>query len=192
MPVFDGGDPDGWILRAERYFRFYRLSENDKIEAAVVSMEGDALKWFQWENRRHPISSWGEMKEFMLKQFRPTNVGSLYEQWLATGQTTTVLEYRRQFIEKAAPLEQVPESILMGEFIQGLKQDIQHEIRAVNPYTLEQTMDLALRIDERNRAAGVKRAGPTSSKQGSYSIYNNSPVQNPRGYYGTQSSPSGA
>lgn len=46
MPVFDGGDPDGWILRAERYFRFYRLSENDKIEAAVVSMEGDALSGF--------------------------------------------------------------------------------------------------------------------------------------------------
>lgn len=27
MPLFDGANPDGWILRAERYFDFYRLNE---------------------------------------------------------------------------------------------------------------------------------------------------------------------
>lgn len=43
MPVFDVQNPDGWILRAERYFSFYKLGEEDKIEAAVVSLEGDGL-----------------------------------------------------------------------------------------------------------------------------------------------------
>lgn len=31
MPLFDGTNPDGWILRAERYHHFYRLSEEDKL-----------------------------------------------------------------------------------------------------------------------------------------------------------------
>ncbi|KAL4571571.1 hypothetical protein LXL04_018332 [Taraxacum kok-saghyz] len=52
MPLFDGSHPDGWILRAERYFSFYKLSEADKVEAAVVALEGDALLWFQWEYLR--------------------------------------------------------------------------------------------------------------------------------------------
>ncbi|CAH1440276.1 unnamed protein product [Lactuca virosa] len=56
MPLFDGENPDGWILRAERYFNFYKLSEADKLEAAVVALEGDALLWFQWEHNRRPIT----------------------------------------------------------------------------------------------------------------------------------------
>lgn len=40
MPLFDGVNPDGWILRAERYHQFYRLIEEDKLEAAIVALEG--------------------------------------------------------------------------------------------------------------------------------------------------------
>lgn len=46
LPTFDGTNPDGWILRAERYFKFHHLDEEDKVEAAVVALEGDALLWF--------------------------------------------------------------------------------------------------------------------------------------------------
>lgn len=43
MPLFDGVNLDGWILKAERYFNFYRLNEGDKLEATIVALEGDAL-----------------------------------------------------------------------------------------------------------------------------------------------------
>lgn len=26
MPLFDGEDPDGWIMRVEKYFDFYKLT----------------------------------------------------------------------------------------------------------------------------------------------------------------------
>lgn len=64
MPIFEGTDPDGWILRIERYFSFYRLTETEKLEAVVVGLEGDALRWFQWENKRRPIRRWDELREF--------------------------------------------------------------------------------------------------------------------------------
>lgn len=47
LPVFEGNNPDGWILRAERYFSFYRLNEEEKLEAAVVGLDGEALLWYQ-------------------------------------------------------------------------------------------------------------------------------------------------
>lgn len=58
LSQFDGTNPDGWILRAERYFTFYQLTGEEKLEAAVVGFEGDALIWYQWEHRRRPIRRW--------------------------------------------------------------------------------------------------------------------------------------
>lgn len=163
MPLFDGQDPDGWILRVERYFSFYRLNEEEKMEAAVVGMEGEALSWYQWEHRRRPIRIWVELKELLLKQFRPVNSGSLYEQWLAVSQSGSVEEYRRQFIKLAAPLENVPEQILMGQFINGLKDEVKAEVRLLNPVNLDWAMDLAVRVEEKNRAGGNKGNGVRST-----------------------------
>lgn len=137
----------GWILRAERYFSFYRLSEEDRLEAAVVALEGDPLLWYQWEHRRRPIKSWEDLKSLLLRQFRSTRVGSLYEQWLAVKQETSVGEYQRAFIETLAPLKYVPEEVAMGHFINGLKNDIRAEVRVMSPINLDRAMDLAIRIE---------------------------------------------
>lgn len=60
-------------------------------------------------------------------------------------------DYQRRFIELVSPLDGVPESIMMGQFVNGLKEDIKAEIRVLNPYTLDETMDLSIRVEERNR-----------------------------------------
>lgn len=60
-------------------------------------------------------------------------------------------EFRRKFIEMAAPLEKIPENILMGHFVNGLKEDIKAEVRMLGLYNLEQAMDLALKVEEKNR-----------------------------------------
>lgn len=51
MPAFDGKDPDGWILQAERYFAIYQLLDGEKVEAAVLSLNRDALSWFRWSDK---------------------------------------------------------------------------------------------------------------------------------------------
>ena len=44
FPLFDDYQTDILILRAERYFSFYRLIK-EKSEVAVVVLEGDELSW---------------------------------------------------------------------------------------------------------------------------------------------------
>lgn len=46
MPVFEGEDPLGWIFRVERYFLVNGVPEVEKLDAAMVSLEGKALSWF--------------------------------------------------------------------------------------------------------------------------------------------------
>lgn len=95
LPPFEGINPVGWIMRAERYYHFYRLSEEVKVEAVVVGLEGDTLLWYQWEQQtRKPINTWEEMKGMLLRQFRPLDAGSLHEQWLTLVQEGTMEDYR--------------------------------------------------------------------------------------------------
>lgn len=136
LPLFDITNPDGWILRAERFFHFYRLGEEDQLKAAIVALDGDALLWFQWEHRRHPLTSWEALKKLLLRRFRTTATGTLHEQWLAHRQTDTVADYQRRFIELLAPIEGVPEEIAKGQYLNGLKEDIRIEVRILDSFTL--------------------------------------------------------
>lgn len=147
------------------------------MEAAVVGFEGDALLWYQWEHRRRPIRRWEDMRSLILKQFRPLHSGTLCEQWLAVKQTGTVAEFRRSFIEMAAPLEQVPEAILLAHFINGLKDDIKAEVRMLGLYTLELAMELALKVEEKNR---VRSFGSGYSKS-SFTTLRPNPIVPPTG-----------
>lgn len=126
LPLFSGENPDGWIMRAERYFKFHRLTEDEKVEAAVVALEGEALLWFQWEDSRRTITRWEELKGMVLRQFRPKSAGTLHEQWLNHRQTEKmgVAEYKRRFIELLAPLGNIQEEVAKGHFINGLREEV--------------------------------------------------------------------
>ncbi|KAL4575031.1 hypothetical protein LXL04_021871 [Taraxacum kok-saghyz] len=157
MLTFDRKDPDGWILQAERYFTIYQLIDEEKIEAAVLSLNGDALAWYRWTNRQQELRTWEEIKAMLLKRFRPIHGGDLYEQWPALVQTGTTDEYVRRFIELSAPLEGVTEHVALGNFLNGLKAPIKSELRLWAPQTWGRAIDLAQQIEEKNRA--VKASG---------------------------------
>ena len=143
MPTFDGRDPDGWILQAERYFAIYQLINEEKIEAAVLSLNGDALAWFRWASKRQMISSWEDMKTVFLKRSRLIHGGNLYEKWSALRQTDTTEEYVRKFIELSAPLDGVTEQVALGKFIDGIQSPIKTELRMWEPENLGQAFHLA-------------------------------------------------
>lgn len=52
----------------------------------------------------------------------------------------------------------------MGHFINGLKEDIRKEIQVLQPYNLKQAMDLAIRVEDRDRVEKNVGSGSWSSK----------------------------
>lgn len=46
-PYFTGDDLYGWIYRAKRYFEINQISDEEKLLAASICLEGKALNWFQ-------------------------------------------------------------------------------------------------------------------------------------------------
>lgn len=166
LPLFDGTNPDGWILWAERYFNFYCLSEEEKIEATVVALEGQALIWFQWEHRRRPTERWEQVKTLLRRQFRSLTAGTLQEQWLGHNQEGTVTEYRLKFIELLAPLENVSEELALGQFLNALKSEIRAEVRLLGPVSVDHAMELALMVVDKLRLGYIHKGdwrGSTST-----------------------------
>lgn len=66
IPIFKGearDDPLGWFHRVERYFIVNRLTEKDKLDAAMLCLEGESLEWYQWGEERTPMDTWAKFKE---------------------------------------------------------------------------------------------------------------------------------
>lgn len=125
-----------------------------------------------------------------MRQFRPAKWGSLYEQWLATIQETPVQEYRRKFIETTAPLDQISESLLLGHFINGLKEDVKVEVRLLSPMNLEHAMEIVVKVEEKQRIIRLLRQRLRSVKTGTYSTHSSRGLHSSYSPSGMPTSPS--
>nr|GEV90474.1 ankyrin repeat-containing protein [Tanacetum cinerariifolium] len=121
------------------------------------------LAWYRWSDKREPFRCWEHLKLKLLNRFQPSQDGNLYEQFLKIKQDGTAREYVTLFETLAAQLEGISENILEGTFIKGLKQDLRHSVRVLQPKGLSQTIELALMIDE-TRSGSSGETGKGSGK----------------------------
>lgn len=52
---FESEDPQGWILKAEKYFLYYQMLEELKVDIAALFLDGDALDYFAWVSRERTL-----------------------------------------------------------------------------------------------------------------------------------------
>ncbi|RZS22500.1 hypothetical protein BHM03_00055301 [Ensete ventricosum] len=94
FPRWEEGDSIRWILRSERYFRFYRTANATRVEIAAIHLEGNAIQWFNWFKHTHKGFSWQRFKEGLLDRFRPTDFNNIDRQLAKIRQTSTIQEYQ--------------------------------------------------------------------------------------------------
>ena len=153
------------------------MSEEEITEAAIMSLEGDALSRFHWEHQQQPICRWEELKLLLLEYFRPLDEGTLQEQWMSVMQTGTVAAYQKEFIIKANPISKIEESISLGSYLKGLKDDVRREFRVHGLITLKETMIWSLRIDQKLHPEASQNLGQEYPYQ--KKSYFNTPPHNP-------------
>ena len=83
---------------------------------------------------REAFGSWENLKRRLLLHFRPTQEGSLCEQFLAMRQRGSVAEYRQEFEILATPLKGISEEVMESTFMNGLLPEIRAELRLLQPY----------------------------------------------------------
>ncbi|XP_062077785.1 uncharacterized protein LOC133782484 [Humulus lupulus] len=153
VPSFNGENPDGWIMQAERFFVCHEYDEEEKVEAAFISFSGDALLWYQYESNKRNIHNWEELKKLLLRHFRDQQEGSLYDQFLTVKQEGTVSEYKRKFIRLLAPLGTVEPAVQLSTFLNGLTPSLWAELRIMRPRNVDEAMEIVQDIEDKNRVA---------------------------------------
>ena len=148
MPIFEGEDAHGWIYRMERYFDIQEIQEMDQLWAAVLCMEGPALSWYRWSEGRAPFRSWKGLKSRLLERFQQSYEGTLCEQFLGITQDGTARDYVALFGRLACELVGIPEPVLQGTFINGLRPELRASIRVMQPEGLDHAMKLSISINE--------------------------------------------
>lgn len=157
IPLFRGDDAYGWIVRTERYFKLNRVEEEEKLDAVVIALEDQALNWYQWWEEQNTDLTWDAFKEALVRRFQPGLVQNPFGPLLSVKQTESVMKYREQFEREAAPLKREERVMLKGIFLNGLKEEIQAELKLHGECTLDEMMDRALLLEEKNTA--MKKGG---------------------------------
>ncbi|XP_031268741.1 uncharacterized protein LOC116127234 [Pistacia vera] len=140
FPIFSGEDPFGWTFHVDRYFAINKYGPSEMVEAAAICMEGRALNWCQWVEGRDPFKTWEELKAALIARFRPSFQGSAHEALVALKQISTVTEYREDFEALTAALKYLGEELLMGVFINGLREEIRAKLRVLRPSSLQEVI----------------------------------------------------
>lgn len=93
---------------------------------------------------------WGTFKKLLLSRFQHSQARDAYEMLMALRQTGTVTEYRERFESLSAPLTEASDEMLMGAFRNGLKEEIRTELRLMRIGSLQDLMDTAHGLKEKN------------------------------------------
>ncbi|KAM3198731.1 hypothetical protein P3L10_034530 [Capsicum annuum] len=95
FPRFCGENPELWISRAERYFDFYEVAEENKLSLASCYLDGAALSWYQWLFRNNQLVDPKQFTAKVLIRFPKQHLESLKSR--LANQTPSVTEYSTRF-----------------------------------------------------------------------------------------------
>lgn len=119
ISLFSGEDAYGWVTQLERYFQLKGVTEEVRLQAIVVAMEGRALRWYQWLDSCTSKQSWEIFKIAVIRRFQPALAQNRYEVLLNLKQEKSVKEFREQFKLYAGPLRCTSPEYLKGIFLCG-------------------------------------------------------------------------
>ncbi|RRT39875.1 hypothetical protein BHM03_00020616 [Ensete ventricosum] len=97
FPVWEDGDPTGWISRVEKFFHLHRTPEESMVEIASTQLKGDAIQWYDLYETCHGVPSWGQFKREFLIRFRLSEYKNINGQLAKICQASTVQEYQSRF-----------------------------------------------------------------------------------------------
>ncbi|XP_057419854.1 uncharacterized protein LOC130713989 [Lotus japonicus] len=136
IPIFGGDDAYGWTHKLERYFALRGVSEEDRMQATLLALEGKALSWFQWWERCNPNPTWEGFKLAVIRRFQPAMVQNPFELLLSLKQTGTVEEFVEEFEKYVGALKEIDQDFAKGIFLNGLKEEVKMEVKLYELPTL--------------------------------------------------------
>ena len=68
-----GEDPTRCIYKAEKFFRYQRIVDNEKVLLTFFNLQDEALQWYQWFEKTQRDVSWEEFTHALCVWFGPSD-----------------------------------------------------------------------------------------------------------------------
>ncbi|XP_019228862.1 PREDICTED: uncharacterized protein LOC109209954 [Nicotiana attenuata] len=173
FPHFEEGDPRSWLRKCERYFHYNHITNpQQKLEAVVLHLNGRAESWYFSYQLSRGIVRWSDFIEEICKRFNDSDNSNLklLGEFKRVEQKGTVNEYLERFEDLKVwvliKYPAIPEEFFLGFFIEGLKEEIRHTVKMLDPYSLSHAVEKAIHKEnlietmaKKNRFSGVRSVG---------------------------------
>ncbi|XP_004514546.1 uncharacterized protein [Cicer arietinum] len=173
IPIFSGDDACSWTHLLERYFELRSVPGEEKLHTTLVAIEGRALSWYYWWARCNLEPTWDGFKLAVVCRFQPSMVQNPIELLLALKQTGTMVEFVEEFEKYVGALKTIDQEFARGIFMNGLKEEIQVEVKLYELKSLSDLIQKSIMIEEKNlvwtkKGTNTFTKPTTTSKASSY------------------------
>ncbi|XP_019252808.1 PREDICTED: uncharacterized protein LOC109231614 [Nicotiana attenuata] len=150
IPYFEGVDPCAWLRKCERFFQHNNITDpQQKLEEAVIHLNGKAEPWYFSYHISKGVVRWSEFTTEICSRFEGASNRklNLIGEFKKIEQTGTVDEYLEKFEELKAWVlirnPTIPEEFFLEFFIEGLKEEIRHTVKMLDPYSFNKAVKKA-------------------------------------------------
>lgn len=117
----DSDDPTSWICRAEQFFSFQNIPQEERLQLSTYHLEGEAQLWYQLLKSEDEEITWNNLKEGLLTRYGPTEYANFFGYLTKLKQTGSVRQYQGQFERLLSRVDKLSSSQQVGCFTTGLK-----------------------------------------------------------------------
>ncbi|KAG1330290.1 hypothetical protein COCNU_02G002580 [Cocos nucifera] len=175
LPIFRGEPGECPAAHLARFDRVCRANNATTVDTVVrifpVTLDGDAALWYDLAVEPHPSMPWEEIRSAFLRAYRRPDFADRARSELMTirqwdGEGVNAYHLRLQRILKRWPDHGIPDGLLKGIFIDGLKEEHQDWIVPQRPATLAEAVELALNWEQAESARETRRRNEVGNRGG--------------------------
>ncbi|XP_050387420.1 uncharacterized protein LOC126803710 [Argentina anserina] len=157
LPRFMGDDVSGWFAMAERYLNQQRISPEERIATVAAHLRPNPSLWMNFFEQRNPYATWDQFRVAFLEQFGGGSITDYKTCISRLQQRSSVDAFISEFTVLACRIPDWHDNDFLSIFIGGLKPEIQHDVRIMDPTTLATAQRLARRLEIKNNDKALGR-----------------------------------
>ncbi|KAE8690574.1 hypothetical protein F3Y22_tig00110894pilonHSYRG00006 [Hibiscus syriacus] len=160
LQIFDGSNSRGWVRKCQKYFNLLGVPEEQKVDVAAMYLMGKGETWFDgYIMQKHRVT-WHEFEADLCHRFCDRNYSDIIEEFNKLMQKGSVEEYQERFEELRPYLLQqnmhLGEDYFISSFINGLKEELKHKVKVLEPKKLSEAYRQAKLYELANEIEGKK------------------------------------
>ncbi|XP_050365571.1 uncharacterized protein LOC126784128 [Argentina anserina] len=152
-----GDDVVGWLAMAERYINAQHIPPEERVAAVAANFGPNPSLWMNFYEQRNPNPTWEQFVVAFMAHFGGGTITDYKTALSHLLQTSSVDAFISEFTLLACRIPEWTNDDFLSMFLGGLKPEIQHDVRLLDPRTLADAQRMARRYERKLQDKAISR-----------------------------------